>query len=133
VPAGRGLPSFLTDENIPDSVGDWLMGEGYTLYRARDLVVPGTADVALGAIASAEGAILVTRDKDFRRIADRLGMPRAHVRLRMHCIILTGQAPLVRDRLEDLLEAVLFELDQCATRNLNLYMEIRDHAWRSER
>ena len=58
---------FLTDNNVPDSVGDYLASRGHTVTRIRDVMPTDSVD-PVGAKAAIEaGQVLVTWDKDFKQ------------------------------------------------------------------
>ncbi|MGN3974217.1 DUF5615 family PIN-like protein [Tsuneonella sp. SYSU-LHT278] len=61
---------FLTDEDVPDSVGRVLEERGHVVRRVRDEMVTGSADAVVAAAARESGFVLVTHNyRDFRRIA----------------------------------------------------------------
>lgn len=105
--AERPIP-FLTDEDVPDSVGAVLLDRGHVVRRVRDEMVTGSADAVVAAAARESGFVLVTHNyKDFRKLArDHLHSTNAKVdslcRVELEC----GQpqaAARVRDEI-DLIE-----------------------------
>jgi predicted nuclease of predicted toxin-antitoxin system len=65
---------FLLDAHIGRLISDWLIGLGHDLsYAAR--FAPRTADVEVLRMASAEGRIVMTSDKDFGELVFRMNEP----------------------------------------------------------
>ncbi len=63
---------FLTDEDVPDSVGDALRGAGHLVYRAREYLVQGADDPVVAEAASHAGLVLITHNwRDFRQIVGK--------------------------------------------------------------
>ena len=63
---------LLIDENVPDSVSDVFRSHGHEVRLVRDVLLPGTPDHVVAAIADAYGAIVVTWNiKDFRKLGAR--------------------------------------------------------------
>ena len=56
---------FFTDENVPDSIGDYLQRRGHSVYRAKSHLPEGTPDPVVATTAMEADRILVTIDKDF--------------------------------------------------------------------
>lgn len=61
---------FLTDEDVPDSVGDFLRGKGHHVVRVREAeMLTGSPDKVVAAAARESDHVLVTHNyKDFRRV-----------------------------------------------------------------
>jgi hypothetical protein len=57
---------FLTDNNVPDSVGDYLRARGHSVHRVRHHMPDNSPDNVVATAALAAGRILVTQDKDFK-------------------------------------------------------------------
>jgi len=62
--SGPKLPFFL-DNNVPDSIGDYLQGRGHSVYRQRAYIPTDSPDPVVATTAMEAGRILVTQDKDF--------------------------------------------------------------------
>jgi len=56
---------ILLDENIPQRVLWWLIGEGYEVVAAREVGLTGRSDQALYDYAERHNYVLVTLDLDF--------------------------------------------------------------------
>ena len=63
---------FLHDHNVPDSVALVLRELGHTVEFVRNVLPMDSADPLVATAAEAMGAILVSIDRDFKRIAPRI-------------------------------------------------------------
>ena len=74
--AKRPVFTFLTDVNVPDSVGDFLTSQGHDVVRVRDVMAIDATDPVVAQAAMEAKRILVSWDKDFNHQRFwRLGMP----------------------------------------------------------
>ena len=62
----------LLDQNVPDSVAPVFEEHGHEVIFLRDILPTDTSDQVVADVSETEGAILVTCDKDFKRIAPRI-------------------------------------------------------------
>lgn len=60
-----GSLDFLTDVNVPDSVGTYLSGRGHDVVRVRDIMAIDTKDPVIAEAAMQSERILISWDKDF--------------------------------------------------------------------
>ncbi len=67
---------LLIDENVPNSVAQFLIERGHEVKFVRDLFPAGTPDPVIATIGDRLAAVLVTWDHDFDRIAERI--PKGH-------------------------------------------------------
>jgi len=73
---------LLIDENVPESVTDFLRERGHRVDHVRDLYLAATPDPIIAAVADRMGAIVVTwNHRDFKKLAARV--PRE---ARRHCV-----------------------------------------------
>lgn len=64
---------LLIDENVPESVTDFLRERGHVVRHVRDLFLPGTPDPIIATAGDRMGAIVVTwNHRDFKRLAARV-------------------------------------------------------------
>jgi predicted nuclease of predicted toxin-antitoxin system len=63
---------FLLDHNVPVSVAEVLRERGYTVQLVKDILPIDSPDQLVATVSEIEGAILVSIDRDFRRIAPRI-------------------------------------------------------------
>lgn len=60
---------FLIDENVQASAGRLLAARGYEVRYSRDLLFASAPDMLLMTTALFEGFVVVTHDRDFRRLS----------------------------------------------------------------
>ncbi|WP_164523197.1 DUF5615 family PIN-like protein [Sphingomonas koreensis] len=123
---------FLTDQNIPDSVGDMLIEHGHEVTRLRDVAAPDAPDELVAAVAEQQEMILVTADDDFdRKVAPRI--PRGYKARfkRLSRITMRCNFPQIRGRLELFLPLIDSELNiALQNRDRRLRMAIgNDAVW----
>ncbi|MBI3453495.1 MAG: DUF5615 family PIN-like protein, partial [Rhodospirillales bacterium] len=63
---------FFTDQNVPESVAKTLEEARYEVTRLGEKIARDSPDPLVAAVAEANGAILVTMDSDFKKIASRV-------------------------------------------------------------
>jgi predicted nuclease of predicted toxin-antitoxin system len=55
----------LTDNNVPDSIGDYLRRRGHSAHRVRGHMADSAPDQLVAMAALRANRILITQDKDF--------------------------------------------------------------------
>lgn len=60
---------FLVDQNLPVVLAEWLAAAGHQADHVRLLGLAEADDLAIARLAISSGAIVITRDGDFRRLA----------------------------------------------------------------
>ncbi len=60
---------FLIDENVQVSAGEFLASRGFEVVSSRELLFEAAPDVLLMTAALFEGLVVITHDKDFRRLS----------------------------------------------------------------
>jgi predicted nuclease of predicted toxin-antitoxin system len=63
---------FLLDHNVPDSVGVTLRARGHRVVLVREILPITSPDQLIATISEDEGHVLVSCDRDFKRIAARI-------------------------------------------------------------
>ncbi len=63
---------FYLDENVPAQVEAVIASKGHEVRWTRDIIPEGSPDQMVAAVSEDAGAILVSHDKDFKRIAPRI-------------------------------------------------------------
>lgn len=104
---------FLLDENVPDSLALFFQERGFEVLLARDSFASGTPDQLLTFAAETEGLVIVTKDKDFRRLRDLL--PQGHQRriaTGAGYIILSGKIPQAATRLAQEWDLIEFDYER---------------------
>jgi hypothetical protein len=64
---GRFIIAFLTDVNVPDSVGNFLRERGHDVERVREVMPADSPDPVVAEAAMQAGRILVSWDRDFNQ------------------------------------------------------------------
>ncbi len=60
---------FIVDAQLPPSLATWLSSEGFDAVAVRDLGLRDASDALIWKRASVDGAVIVTKDEDFVRLA----------------------------------------------------------------
>jgi predicted nuclease of predicted toxin-antitoxin system len=68
--------SFVVDANLPERLARWLRAQGFSAVHVHELGVIGTEDESILAYAARIGAIIISRDKDFRNLVNENGPAR---------------------------------------------------------
>ena len=62
----------ITDEDVPDSIANFLTSRGHEVWLTRDRFLPSTPDRVIATAASKHGAVVATWNKrHFRALAKR--------------------------------------------------------------
>lgn len=80
---------FLVDENVPQSVADYLTSRGHHVRYVRDEFGKRTPDPLISVIGDNLDFFVVTWDKDFKKLASRM---RRLGRLTFRCSEVEGAA-----------------------------------------
>lgn len=59
---------YYLDENVPSSVRRSIEALGFDVKESRELLGQGAPDEVVATIAEQDGAILISHDRDFRKI-----------------------------------------------------------------
>lgn len=62
----------MLDENVPTSAKRFLEAAGFQVEYIRDLIPEGSGDPLVAFVAEDQGAVLVSYDGDFKKIAPRI-------------------------------------------------------------
>ena len=63
---------LLIDENVPNSVAEYLASRGHEVRYVRDLFPGGTPDPVIATMGNRLSAIIVTWDRDFEKLVSRV-------------------------------------------------------------
>jgi len=63
---------LLIDENVPNSVAEFLIARGHEVRFVRDLFPGGTPDPVIATIGDRLSAIVVTWDRDYESLVRRI-------------------------------------------------------------
>jgi hypothetical protein len=61
----RAVIAFLTDVNVPDSVGECLVDRGHDVVRVREIMAADAKDPVVAEAAMRAGRVLISWDRDF--------------------------------------------------------------------
>ncbi len=78
------MPRIPADENIPNSVAEWLRKQGYTVVRTSDIGLKGKPDSALIKASQTEGWVILTLDYDFIGLHRQAKKPFGAIVVRTH-------------------------------------------------
>lgn len=96
----------MLDENVPEKVAETLRRLQHEVIRSTDLVVGGSADQIVATAAQEGGWILVSHDRDFKRI-ERLCSEGQQQRFpRLSRLLLSCPEPTSAVRLETFISIV---------------------------
>jgi predicted nuclease of predicted toxin-antitoxin system len=62
---------LLIDENVQDSIAQFLRERGHEVYLVREVLLRGEPDPVVAQLADSFGMVVVTWDKGFRELAKR--------------------------------------------------------------
>src|SRR5690606_4423665 len=103
----------------------FLISKGYTVVRSRELTATDAPDNIIAFIATTEGLVLVSHDRDFKSLLQQI--PEGH-RKRAKAgagqIILQVRENQAASRLEALWERILFEYSLAIRDSKRLYVRI---------
>lgn len=123
----RSVIRFFTDNNVPDSVGDYLISAGHDVTRLREVMLTDTSDPVIAVACSRSGHVLVTHDNDFRGIhaAKRLGITRKQYQTKLHRIQMRCEEPRSAKRMQAAMSLIEHEWS-LVTDSKPMVIEIRD-------
>jgi hypothetical protein len=102
---------FLLDENVPRAVGDALRELGHDVRLSTDLVAVGSPDQVVATAAVQDDRILVSHDRDMRRI-DRIEARGARDRYRnLNRLLLSCEEPRAAERVRAFMSVVQADFD----------------------
>ena len=96
------------DHCVPEAVARVLIDNGYPTVRLREELAANSPDPLVAAVAELNGAVLISHDTDFKRLAPRAGIGRRRFQ-RLSRIALTCRAPLAATRMEAALSLIELE------------------------
>lgn len=121
---------LFADENVPDSVSEFFRQRGHEVLLAREYLLPKSIDDVVAATGNALGAVLITWDKDFGKMASRRAPGWAKFR-RLGRVTFSCPESRGRQRAEELIESIEFEFEQAQRRkDRRLLIEIKTDVMR---
>lgn len=98
--AERQAIRFFVDHCVPDSVGRVLRAAGHDVILLRERIAPDSPDPLVAAVSEMNGAVLVSLDSDFKRLAPRVAVGDRRRFKTLSRIGLRCKAPRCAPRLE---------------------------------
>lgn len=103
---------FVLDENVPASVGAMLANRGHSASSIRDFVAQGAPDQFVAAVVQHESAVLISHDKDFKKIAPRVPDGQRQRFRRLSIVRMRCEKPRSAERLQAAISLVEFEFSE---------------------
>lgn len=97
------------DHCVPDSVGDVLREAGHEVILLRERIAPNSPDPLVAAVSEMNGAVLVSLDSDFRRLAPRVPIGQRQRFRKLSRIGLRCKAPQCGQRITACLSLIVHE------------------------
>lgn len=94
---------FLLDQNVAKAVADMLIEEGHSCEFSRALIPADAADPLVAIAAEERGAILVSHDTDFNKIAARVQQGHKARFKKLSRVALECSEPQAASRLREML------------------------------
>jgi predicted nuclease of predicted toxin-antitoxin system len=125
---------FMLDENVANSVSEFLKAGGFEVEYIRSLVPTGSVDPLVAFVAEDHHAILVSHDGDFQKIAPRIPDGQRRRFRELSRISLRCQEFRAAERLEKALSLIHaeFQLAQ-GNRDKRMHLTIGDSYIRTDR
>lgn len=95
---------FLTDNNVPDSIGEYLTERGHDVVRVREIMAADAADTLVAVPAMRARRVLVSWDRDFTHQRFEKARSAELSRIGMSCTEENGRA-----RFEENIDRIEFE------------------------
>lgn len=115
---------FMLDENVPAAVHRLLSDRGFEVALSRDAVGQGEPDPVVAAAAQINNAILVSIDRDMRRIQRQLSSGNEARFPTLDLLLLACPEPLAARRIEKFLPIIEAEWNRIATNGFDERLRI---------
>lgn len=118
---------FLLDENVPAAVGQVLAEHGHDVTFATEVVAAGSPDHVVATAAIQDERILVTHDRDFRRIDSLHAREANNGRFStLNRLLLSCAEPAAADRVRGFLPVIEADLGCCPAEGCRMYFDVGD-------
>ena len=119
---------FLLDENVAVGVAQVLTDLGHDVVRATEVVAAGSPDHVVATAALQDDRILVTHDRDFRRIDSLHAREAAAGRFNtLHRLLLSCAEPEAAARIQAYLPVMEADLACCPEHAERMYFDLGDN------
>ena len=121
---------FLIDENAPRSIGRFLESRGHDVLYVGDQFAKRTPDSVLVVAAELEGLVVVTFDRDFKRLVTQLPAgTRTRFNRQAGRISLRMDEPKAQSRIEELIDIIEVSYQFTLARNQRFIMQISETSY----
>ena len=128
----RSLRIFV-DQCVPDSAGRAFIEAGHDVQFLRERLAPNSADTLVAAVALASEAVLLSLDRDFKKIATRLQFSARKLRT-LSLIKLSCRESQAKTRLQQSMSLIEHEYEvMLASKGARLFIEVQKSCIRSYR
>jgi len=118
---------LLIDENVQDSIAAYFQERGHEVLLVRDVLARGTEDPVLAAVGDRLQLIIVTCDKDLKRLVSRAARGERQRFRRLGRILLRCNQTRALGRVQATIKSIEFEFDESQSRpDKRLIVEITD-------
>lgn len=126
---------FLLDENVPHSIGLFLESRGHVVLVVGIAFPKSSPDEMLATAVETEGLVVVTFDRDFRRLIQQVPEgSRARFERQAGRLSLSMIESAALDRIADTIELIEFHYERSVQRQQRFIMQLsRTHISMSER
>jgi hypothetical protein len=116
---------FLADENLPSAVTDYLRARGHTVDAVGDAFAKGSPDALLLSAAELFGLVVMTFDKDFKRLIQQVPIGgRGQFNRRAGRISLSCREHEAPGRIQELIEVIELAHELANRQDKRLVMQI---------
>lgn len=125
---------LLFDHNMPVSAADAFRENGHEVIFLKDVLPPDSKDPIVAATAEINEAVLVTFDRDFKKMASRISRGQARRFRNLSKIAMECKVPQAGLRLQKAMSFIEFEFETAETLgDKRMHLSIGDAVLRSHR
>lgn len=117
---GREKLRVFTDNNVPDSIGNYLRSRGHSVYRQRHHMRTDEPDQVVATAALEDDRILISWDKDFN--SQRFQQARF---AKLSRIALSGDGPDLLKAIKKHIRTLEFQWSECKRARTRLIAHVR--------
>jgi predicted nuclease of predicted toxin-antitoxin system len=122
---------LLVDENVPESVAEFLSSRGHEVRHVRDVLPAGTPDPVIAAVGDRMGAVVVSWDKDFERLIRRIPVGKKTAFKRLGRISFKCDYPNGRRLIEKWIDHIELHYERARVdQDVRMIVEIQENAFK---